>query len=130
MTKNMFTLENLRDAADKQFAPVKIGLSDGTEVTLKNLLRLNKQDRELVKSKFKVINPENDESDENAKSSTDDDLTGVDRVAEAASEILSKVASDPRKLLKELDGDVGLILQVLETWMAGTQPGEAQSSPS
>lgn len=126
---NVFTLDSLREEADKQFAPVKIGLSDGSEVTLRNLLRLGEKDRELVRANIKLISASNDdESDE--ESSEDDSFKDIDEKVRLASEILAKVASDSRKLLKELDGDVGLILQVLQTWMEGTQSGEAQPSPA
>lgn len=126
---NLFTLDSLREEADKKFAPVKIGMSDGTEVTLKNLLRLGKRDRDLVTDRLKTINKSHDEEG-NDSEETSTSIESVDALLEAATEILSKVADDPRKLLKELDGDVGLIMQVLQTWMEGTQSGEAQSSPA
>lgn len=123
----LFTLDSLREEADKKFAPVKIGMSDGTEVTLKNLLRLGESDRKMVTKNLAIINPPEDAKPEEGE---DDGLSRVDELAKAGTEILSKVADDPRKLLKELDGDTGLIMQVLTTWMEGTQSGEAQSSPA
>lgn len=123
---NLFTLDSIREEADKQFAPVKIGLSDGTEVTLRNLLRLKSDDRAVVREQIKVFTEQSDDDNEDDR----DALSAVDATAAAATEILSRVADKPRELLEELDGDVGMLVQVVQTWMSGTQSGEAQPSPA
>lgn len=124
---NLFTLDSIREEADKQFAPVKIGLSDGTEVTLRNLLRLKSDDRAVVRDQIKVFTDHVDSEDDDSES---DSLEQVDAIATAATEILSRVADKPQELLEELDGDVGMLVQVVQTWMSGTQSGEAQPSPA
>lgn len=124
---NLFTLDKLREDVSKEFAPVKIGLSDGTEVTLRNLLRLGKKDRETVLEKLKVLESVGEKKDDDEAKTTIEDL---DRLAEAGNDILLLVADHGRKLVKELDGDFALILRVVETWMEATQPGEAQPSPA
>ena len=42
---NLFTLDDLRAAADRKFAPLKIELSDGSVVVLRNLLRMSDKER-------------------------------------------------------------------------------------
>lgn len=118
---NVFTLDSLREEVEREFAPVEIVVSDGSKVTLQNLLRLKKKQRDVVLEKLKVL-----ESVEK----TDDDTNEIELLAETASEILDLVADDGKKLLKELDGDVSVILKVLNKWMEATQPGEAQPSPA
>ena len=120
---NVFTLDALREEVEKEFAPVKIVVSDGSEVTLRNLLRLNKRDRDRVLEKLKVL-----ESIE--KSESEEEGSDIDRLVETAVEIVTLVADDGKKLAKELDGDISLVLKVLEVWMESTQPGEAEPSPA
>ncbi|AVR76331.1 tail assembly chaperone [Mycobacterium phage Annyong] len=117
---NVFTLDSLREEADKQFAPFKVRLSDGTEVVLRNLLRLNKNDRKTVLASIEALKTE-DESEEGRT------LDDIDRMVDTVSKILELAAGkDSRKLLKELDGDLGLLMGVLEGWLEATSPGEAQ----
>ncbi|QHB38032.1 tail assembly chaperone [Mycobacterium phage Cintron] len=114
---NVFTLDSLREEADKQFAPFKVQLSDGTEVVLRNLLRLNKNDRKTVLASIEALKTE-DESEEGRT------LDDIDRMVDTVSKILELAAGkDSRKLLKELDGDLGLLMGVLEGWLEATSPG-------
>lgn len=119
---NVFTLDSLREEVEKEFAPVRIVLSDGSEVTLRNLLRLPKKEREVALGKLRVL--------EAAEEENDDELDQVGRLAAAAIEVLAAVADNGDKLVKDLDGDAGVILKVLSVWMESSQPGEAQPSPA
>lgn len=118
---NIFTLDSLREEVEKEFAPVTIGLSDGTEVTLRNLLRLPKKTRDAVLETLKALGGVGDKDEV----SSDE----VDDLIDAASKILELVADQGKKLVKELDGDLALIMKVLEAWTEATQPGEARNSP-
>lgn len=120
---NIFTLDALREEAEREFAPTTITLSDGTEVVLQNLLRLKKRDRKVVLEKLKVL-----EAIDGTETSEETDE--IELLAETATEILELVADKGQKLLRELDGDVSIILKVLNKWMESTQPGEAQPSPA
>jgi len=120
---NVFSLDSFREEAEKEFAPVKIGLSDGTEVSLRSLIRLGKKDREKVLSLL-------DELQKDQESEEDDGLERIDRIAGITSELILLVSDrNGRTLVKEIDGDISLLLKVVETWMEATQPGEAESSP-
>ena len=124
---NVFSLDSFREEAEKEFAPLKIALSDGTEVTLRNLVRLGKKNREKVLELLKKLQPEKDEEGED-KGTT---LEELDELVEAIEQILVIIGGDNgKKLVKDLDGDISVSMRVIEAWMESTQPGEANSSPS
>ena len=54
----------------------------------------------------------------------------LDEMSDTVEKIIRLVADDPTRLLRALDGDLGLLMQVLNTWMEGTEVGEAQDSPN
>jgi hypothetical protein len=115
---NSFTLDDLRAEVEREYAPVEITLHDGTVVTLKHLLRLPKKSRDKVAETLKVLEPKEGEEPD------------VDVMTEAATTVLKLVGDNGAALVKELDGDITLIMRVLERWMATTQPGEASPSPA
>ena len=119
---NVFTLDSLREEVEKEFAPVKIGLSDGTEATLRSLVRLNKKTREEVLSTLKALQSVSD--------SEETTIEDVDTMVDAATKILESVATNGKNLVKELDGDLSLTMRVLEAWLEASQPGEASNSPA
>lgn len=116
---NVFTLDSLREEVEKTYAPVKIGLADGYEITLVNLLRLPKKQREVALANLKRL-----EGGDESESLDFDDMAAV------ATDVLAAVADDGKRLAKEIDGDAGLAFKILEIWMGATQPGEAESSPN
>lgn len=120
----MFTLESLREEADKSFRPLVIELSDGTECVLSNLMRLHKKDRLKVTRLLRDL-----ESTGQADQGTvaDDD---VDVFMDAATEILLVVADKGKRLVAELDGDLTVTMKVMEKWMETTSSGEASGSES
>lgn len=121
---NTFTLDSLREEADKKFAPFKIPLSDGTQVTLRNFLRLSQKTREAVLEGINSLNADNDDEDTAS-------LDSIDRMAGTAARIIETVAdANGKKLTKEIDGDIALLMQVINAWMEATQLGEADSSPA
>jgi len=118
MSNNVFTLDALRQEVERQYSPVTVTLADGTDVTLRNLLRLDRKDRDKVMESLKQL--------EDTDSITDGD---VDSVVDAAFTVLELVAEKGgKKLVTELEGDIPLTMKVLETWMAASQPGEATRS--
>ena len=121
---NVFTLESLREEAEKKFSPVEIELPDGDVVTLRNMLRLPKNDRKKVVEKLKALEKVGEDND---GEETEDEVTELVRLG---NEILMLVADQGRKLVKELDGDVAVIMNLIELWMGTTQPGEAKPSPA
>ena len=121
---NLFTLESLREEADRSFRPVVITLSDGTECTLANLLRLLRKQRIEVTKLLKNL--------EHLEGGTADDLEedDVDAFLNTATEILTIVGDRGKKLVAEIDGDLTVTMKVMEKWMESTQSGEASGSES
>lgn len=122
----VFSLDSIREETEKKFAPVKIGLSDGSEVVLAAMLRLSGDDRKAVAAALEDVN----QLDE-----TDEDPATLELLVEAISKIFNIIADKPAKLLKELDGDdlmvkLTLMSRILTMWAAETQLGEAASSPA
>jgi len=120
----MFTLESIREEADRSFRPVIIELSDGTECTLSNLLRLPKKERLEVTRLLKKL--------ENMEGAEQDDLEDdeVDLFLNTATEVLTIVGDKGKKLIAEIDGDLTVTMKVMEKWMESTQSGEASGSES
>jgi hypothetical protein len=124
---NTFSLDDLRAEVENEFQPVVITVSDGTEVSLRNLLRLPKKDRDAVMRLVTDLQDLNDTvADENGEAGAED----ADRLVDTASQILALVADNGKKLIKELDGDLTLTMRVLEKWMASTSSGKAPQSAS
>ena len=123
----IFTLDSFRAEAEKEYAPTKIDLGDGVVVSLKSLIRLNKNARKAVFKQLDVLNAVKDGADEESDEKSLEDL---DALVSSASNILAQVADKPKELLDALDGDLAMLLEVIKEWMRTTQPGEAESSPS
>jgi Zn-finger domain-containing protein len=129
---NVFTLDSLRQETERKFAPVKIGLSDGSQVEMLSILRLGKKSRDSVLATIEDMR------------SISNDETAADELTDEENELLIEsisdifrtiVASKADKLLAELDGDdllvkISLMMSVLTTWLEGAQVGEARNSPS
>lgn len=121
-----FTLDSLRDELDNEFAPCKIALKDGSEVVLRNILRLDQGVRKTVLDGLGALQLASSDDDDETKKADE-----VSTLIEKATEILVLVAgTGGRKLAKELDGDLYLILKVLNIWIGDTQVGEASDSPA
>ena len=120
----MFTLDSIREEADKSFRPLVIELSDGTECTLSNVLRLPKNDRLKVTKLLRNL------EGVSAAGEDDPDENGVDVFMDSATEVLLIVADKGKKLVAEIDGDLTVTMKVMEKWMETTSSGEASGSES
>lgn len=124
MSSNVFTLDSLREEADKEFAPFKIPLSDGTYVVLRNLLRLNQKTRETVLEAVESLNSKDDDKEQSS-------FEAVAEMVATATKIIDLISdANGKKLVKEIDGDIALLIQIIKSWMSETQLGEADSSPT
>ncbi|AJD82444.1 tail assembly chaperone [Mycobacterium phage Sheen] len=119
---NVFTLDALAAEARKKFAPVVIGLSDDSEVKLTSFLKLEKEDRKMVKAALDSLN----EIDED-----DDSDDALETVIETISKIFSVIANKPSKLLRALDDEedrevrLSVMTRILHAWLEQAQVGEA-----
>lgn len=118
---NTFTIASLKEEVERKFAPMVITLSDESEVSMPNLLRMDSEVRTEVIDLMKEINEVNDDDEVDDK---------VGKVNELINKVIVLVADRPGDLIKELGDDVQMSITLLDKWMESTQPGEAQNSPN
>lgn len=118
MTDNIFTLEDLDAAIEREYAPLRFQ-AGGEEFVLRSLLRVEKKQRDAVVEKLKELDDNQEELDEDSALST-------------VQFVLKTVVADNKgaKLLKALGDDLLRCMKVLEKWTEATQPGEAKVSPN
>lgn len=119
LMSNVYSLADLKASLDKEFAPVEIDLGR-TKVTLRNVMRLPKNERAKVMEAAKVFTDQDSNPD-------------LDQSLEAIHTILRTAADTPSKgeaLVAQVGDDLALGMKIVNLWMEATQPGEAQNSPS
>jgi hypothetical protein len=107
-----YTLDDIRAAAEAKYGSTDITLSDGV-VRLLNPLRLKKGNREELLAVQDKLNAD-----------------GADQ-EHLLAEALTLVAETPaaaKRLLKALDGDLAMLVEVFGRYSEGTQAGEASAS--
>ena len=125
---NVFTLDAMREDIEREFAPFQIEV-EGKTLTLKNLLRVPRRNREEVYSLL-------DEMAEVQRAAEEEETSGLsstEKSAQIALSILPLVADKPalaEKLVEEIQEDFALSLRVFSSWMDKTQAGEADRSHS
>lgn len=115
---NIISLDSIREDVERKFKPVVIDLG-GTEVTLRNLLRLDATKRREVTALLKSVQRDGDES------------VDADEVLASMHKVLEIVADDVKSgkaLTKALAGDLTVTMEVIHLWTEATQPGEAENS--
>jgi len=109
------SLDDIRKAADKKFAPVEFDLQDGKDpVRIKNPLRLDKKVRDAVSGML-----------ESLRDGEAEDVAEV--VAGVFKKVIDKPA-DAKRLIDAADGDAAILLQFLNAWQEGEAVGEASDS--
>lgn len=118
MTDNVFTLADLDESIEREYAPLKFE-ADGDEFVLRSLLRVDKKQRDSVVSKLKELEDQGEDVSEETALST-------------VQFILKTVCADDKgtKLLKALGDDLLRCMKLLTAWTEATQPGEAKDSPA
>ncbi len=105
-----FSLDDIKAAADKKY-----GHTDIDDVRLLNPLRLPKEKRDELVSTQELL------KDENA-----DQAAILEDVLRIAAEDKKKVEA----LIKEVGGDLAVLMGLMETYMGETEVGEASASES
>jgi hypothetical protein len=126
---NTFDLEDLKDALDKEYAPLVLKLK-GEAMVLRNLLRLGKGERSVVTKALAAVEANSGSEDEDESGSKG--LEDVDALADAVEDILRVVPADGmgKKLVEFVNGDIAFAMKILTAWTEATQPGEAENSPA
>lgn len=115
---NVYSLDDLRNALDKEFAPVEVG-----GVVLRNLMRLPKGERAKVMDAIDAVQttPEDANNEEQLDSLLNNIKTIILTVADG---------NKGRTLASAIGDDLALGMKIINLWSEATQPGEAQNSPS
>lgn len=106
-------LDEIRETADKKHGHTQVQVGDDI-VTLRNVLRLTKQERKELAEVWELISSD----DENE----DNDL------GDAIEKVLRKVASSAEEadlLLNAIGDDLAVLLEVFTEWSEETEVGEA-----
>ena len=118
MTDNVFTLEDLDAAIEKEYAPFKFRAGD-EDFVLRSLLRVDKKQRDAVIAKLTELEDLGENADEDTALAT-------------VQFILKAVCADNKgtKLVKVLGDDLLRCMKLMTRWTEATQPGEATDSPN
>jgi hypothetical protein len=122
---NIFTLDSMREEIEKEFAPFQLEI-DGKTLTLRNLLRVPKKDREQV---YGLL----DELAKVGDGESDGSLSSTEQSAQIALKIMPLVADNVKLanvLVENIEDDLALTLRVFSAWMGTTQAGEAEGLDS
>jgi len=123
MSNNIFTLDAMRSEIEKEFAPFQLTI-DGQTLTLRNLLRVGKKNREEVYALLDQLS---------AVSDDEGSLTSTEQSAQIALKILPLVADNEKLaniLVENIEEDLALTLRVFSKWIGATQAGEHEGSQS
>ena len=118
MSKNVFTLDAMREEIEREFAPFQIEV-DGEKLTLRNLLRVPKNRRDEVYGLLDELSA--------AQESDEGTLSVTEQSAQIALKIIPLVA---RTLVERIEDDLALTLRLFNVWMESTQPGNSEDSPN
>lgn len=103
-------LSDIKAAADKEYAPVEVELEDRT-IVLRTPIRLSKDERKKL----------------TAALSAEDAEDPIDTL-EDAFRVIAANKSDADALIKAIDGDLAVAIQLFKDFTEETQLGEASSS--
>jgi len=124
---NIFTLDAMREEIEKEFAPFQIEI-EGKTLTLRNLLRIPRKNRDQVYALLDEMSDLQKNSDGEAGG-----LASTEKSAQIALHILPLVADNEKLaniLVENIEDDLALSLRLFNAWMQKTQSGEAEGSPS
>ena len=113
-----FTLDNLREAADRKYAPTVIEAGDETFI-LPNLLRLSPESRGEVEELLAEAEKFADE--EASGSALDDQIVLFEKLLVAAEK------NGRGQELLDLIDDPAIVIDIVTAWLEATQAGEAES---
>src|SRR5690606_14561167 len=107
---NSYSLDDLKRDLDREFAPVTIQVGDDS-VVLRNLMRMNKKDRDAVLEALNELDKLDPEQDEQNMS-----VEEMSVITSALDTVFEKIAADGKgkKLVAAIDGDLALSMRILD----------------
>lgn len=113
-----FTLDDIREAAEKKYGSFDIELGDG-EVSLLNPLRLPKAKRDALIA----LQDQLDSAGEDDESKVDEEALLDDMIG-----LVAATPGQAKALLKALNGDLAMKVTIFNEYGQSTQAGEASAS--
>jgi hypothetical protein len=119
MTKKFSTLDQYREAAEKKFGSHPVQIDENTTVVLRNPIRMSDKERQaLTEVKLK---------EEDAKAAGDE-RSYFERAADVI-RIVAETTQQAEKLLEAINGDLGILLSIIEDYMVDEEKaGKASES--
>ena len=108
-----FTLDDIRDAAEKKYGSTDIDLGDGRVLSLPNPLRLPKDKRDALSA---------------IQDKADEDGADQGETMRSAIRIVAADAVLCEEFLRLVGDDLALLATVFSTYTSGSQVGEASAS--
>lgn len=110
---NAFTLDDLNNALEKKYAPF-VFQAGRQKFTLIQILRLPKEQRDIVRAQLQTLDEQRDELNE-------------DQVKAVLKAVLDYVVQDDKSdaLLEVLNNDLVKLTILFEKWVESSQVGEA-----
>ena len=111
-----FTLDNLRAAADKKYAPTVIEAGD-EKFTLPAILRMGSDARSRI----------TDLLSDAERLAEDESVENLDEQIEVFSDLISAAVLDDKgdRLLELIGDDTVILIDIVSAWLKDTQAGEA-----
>lgn len=121
-----FTLDDIREAAEKKYGSLDITLRDGSEVVLRNPLRLSKAERKELNEIHEAYGSDDEESD---GEDADNDL---DEQEEFMDSVIRLVAARGKgdALIEEIGDRMDVKIELFNRYTNGGEMGEASASAS
>jgi hypothetical protein len=110
---NEFTLDDLNVALEKKYGPFVFS-AGGEKFVLRQVLRLPKNQRDIVKAQLETLDQKRDELSE-------DEMLAI--LKAVVSNVLEGYGAD--RLFDLLDNDLVKVTVLFEKWVERTQAGEA-----
>lgn len=117
MSSKSFTLDDIREAAEKKYGATTFPDVPGGEVRLVNVLRLSKDKRDALKAVQK-----------RAKEHGDDEDFDVAATYRESIEIVAETAEQASRLIEEFGEDLGALATIFNLYTSETEMGEASAS--
>lgn len=113
------TLDDIRQAIERKYAPVVIEFGDGKSCTLRQALRLPKEDRARLRQLQENVNTEGE---------TEEDLDAAMNALREIIRVAATSKTEANALLKAVGEDELVLTEILQKWTDDTQAGEASGS--
>lgn len=115
------TLDEIQEAIARKYEPLTIPFGDGKSCTLRQPLRLPKEDRKQLMELQGTVN---------AEAETEEDLERVLAALRDMVKIAAANKAEANALLKAVGNDELVLMEIVNKWTEGAQVGEASGSAS